>query len=217
MRNTRKILAGVAIAACLAVGTAIVDAAPPGGFGPGAGGCAFNGAGPGAGAWGGGPMGPGMMGYGGGYGPGMMGYGGGPRGGYGPGMMGYGGGYGPGAAAGTGPVEHMDARLSFLKDQLKITADQQAAWDAYATQAKAQATTMQAFHSQPFPTAQTPAERVEQHADRAKLRAEQMKAMSAAVKDLYAALTPEQKAVADQHFGGPRMSQAGPRGYGRRN
>ena len=137
-------------------------------------------------------------------GPGMMGYGGGPRGGYGPGMMGYGGGYGPGAAAGTGPVEHMDARLSFLKDQLKITADQQAAWDAYATQAKAQAATMQAFHSQPFPTAQTPAERVEQHADRAKLRAEQMKAMSAAER---AALEQRPQDVEDILLAGNRVAQ----------
>lgn len=226
MTNTRKILAGVAVAAGFAVATTMVYAAPPAGYGPGSGGCAFSGAGPGAagpGAWGGGPMGRGMMGYGGGprsgYGPGMMGYGGGARGGYGPGMMG-GGGFGPGAAGG-GPAVNMDARmdarLSFLKTELKITSDQQAAWDAYATQAKAQAATMQAFHAQPPSTAQTTTERIEQRAERATLRAEQMKAMSAAVKDLYAALTPEQKAVADQHFGGPRMSQAGPRGYGRRN
>jgi len=207
MRNTRKILAGIAVAAGLAVGTAIVYAAPPAGYGPGSGGCAYGA--------GGGGYGPGMM--GGGYGPGMMGYGGGPRGGYGPGQRGgygpgmMGGGYGPGAAAGAGPVEHMDARLAFLKDQFQITSDQQAAWDAYATQAKTQATTMQAFFSQEAAAAQTPAERIEQHADRAKLRAEQMKAMSVAVKDLYAALTPEQKAVADRYFGGPRLSQ-GPRG-----
>ncbi|MFN7087504.1 MAG: Spy/CpxP family protein refolding chaperone [Burkholderiales bacterium] len=161
-----------------------------------------------------------MMGYGGGYGPGMMGYGGG----YGPGMMGHGGsygpgmmGYGPGAAAGVGPVERMDARLSFLKDQLKITAEQQAAWDAYAAQAKAQAAAMEKFFTQPPVAASTPAERIEQRAERAKLRAEQMKAMSAALKDLYAALAPEQKAVADRYFGGPRLSQGGPRGYGRWN
>jgi len=78
MRNTRKILTGIAVAAGLAVGTAIVYAAPPAGYGPGSGGCAY-------GAEGGG-YGPGMM--GGGYGPGMMGYGGGPRGGYGPGQRG---------------------------------------------------------------------------------------------------------------------------------
>lgn len=206
MTNTRKILTGVAAAASLAFATVTVYAAPPAGYGPGAGGCAFNGAGPGvagAGTWGGGPMGRGMM--------------GGGMGGYGPGMMG--GGYGPGAAAGGGPAvnmgERMDARLSFLKGELKITSDQEAAWGAYATQAKAQAAAMQAFHAQPPSAAQTPAERIEQRADRAKLHAEQLKTMSAAVKDLYAVLTPEQKAVADQHFGGRRLSQAGPRSYGR--
>lgn len=212
MTNTRKILTGVAAAAGLAIAAATIYAAPPAGYGPGAGGCAWGAAG--GGAWGG-PMGPGMMGYGGGprggFGPGMMG------GGYGPGMMG--GGYGPGAAAG-GPAanfgERMDARLSFLKSELKITSDQETAWGAYATQAKAQAATMQAFHAQGPSAAATPAERIEQHAERAKLRAEQMKTMAAAVKDLYAALTPEQKAVADQYFGGPRLGQGGPRGYGRR-
>lgn len=209
MTSTRKILTGVAAAAGLAFATAMVYAAPPAEYGPGAGGC----------AWGSGPMGRGMMGGGmGGYGPGMMAHGGGPRGGYGPGMMG--GGYGPGAAAGGGPAanfgERMDARLSFLKSELKITPDQETAWGAYAAQARAQAAAMQAFHAQPSSAAQTPAERIEQHAERARLRAEQMKAMAAAVKDLYTALTPEQKAVADQHFGGPRLGQGGPRGYGRR-
>lgn len=227
MTNTRKILTGMVAATGLAFATVTVYAAPPAGYGPGSGGCAYSGAGPGmagAGAWGGGAMGRGMMAYGGGprggYGPGMMGQGGGPRGGYGPGMM-SGGGFGPGAAAGgraaVNMEERMDARQSFLKNELKITADQQAAWDAFATQAKTQAATMQAFHAQPPSTAQTATERIEQRAERAKLRAEQMKTMSAAVKDLYAVLTPEQKAVADQHFGGPRLSQAGPRGYGRSN
>ncbi len=216
MKNTRKILTSLAVAAGLAAGTALVYAAPPGGFGPGAGGCPFN-AGAGPAAWGGGPMGPGMM--GGGYGPGMMGYGPGRHGGgYGPGMMGNRGGYGPGAGAAPAVniEERVNARLSFLKDQIKITADQQKAWDAYAAQVKSQADTMQAFRSQSPATAQTPVERIEQRADQAKLRADQMKVMSAAVKDLYAALTPEQKAVADRHFGGQRLSQ-GPRGYGRWN
>ncbi len=212
MTTTRKILVGIAAAAGLAAATAAVYADPPGGFGPG--------------GWGGGYMGAGMMHQGGGYGPGMMGYGG-PRGGYGPGMMGYGGprgGYGPGAAAGApcegfgpgaaagGPAARMDQRLSFLRNELKITADQESAWNAYAAQAKAQVDTMVAFHAQPPSAAQSPTERIDQHAERMNLRAKQLTAMSAAVKDLYAVLTPEQKAVADLHFGGRRLSQ-GPRGY----
>lgn len=231
MRHTRKILIGMLAAAGLAAAGTMVHADPPGGFGRGAGDCAF------------GAGGPGMM--GGGYGPGMMGYGGGPRGGYGPGMMGggpRGGGYGPGAgygpcgqggpgsaacdgtgprggfgpgAAGAGPAERADARLAFLKNELKITSEQEAAWDAYAKQAKIQVETMVAFHAQGPIAAETPAERIEQHAARMKLRAEQADTMSKAVKDLYAALTPEQKTIANQHLGGWHMGQAGRRGYGR--
>ncbi len=222
MRNAREILAAMLAAAGLAAASAVVYADPPGGYGAAGGGCAF------------GAGGPGMM--GGGYG--MMG--GGPRGGYGPGAgsgpcgqggpgsaacdgtgpgAGYGaaarGGFGPGAA-GAGPVERVDARLAYLKNELKITAEQEAAWDAYATQAKAQAATMAAFHAQGPSTAQTPAERIEQHASRMKLRSEQAQAMSAAVKELFAVLTPEQQTIANQHFGGPRFGQAGGRGHGGR-
>ena len=201
MTTTRKILTGV-VAASLAAATALAYADPPGGFGPG--------------GWGGGYRGAGMMSQGGGYGPGMMGYGG-PRGGYGPGAA---AGapcqdFGPGAAAGAGPVARTEQRLSFLKNELKITPDQESAWNAYAENAKAQASTMEAFHAQPPAAAQSPAERIEQRAERMNLRAKQTTAMSAAVKELFAVLTPVQKAVADLHFGGRRISQAGPRGYAR--
>jgi len=212
MKNSRKILIAMLAAAGLAAAGSVVYADPPGGFGAGYGPCA-------SGAGGGG-YGPGMMGYGGGhrggYGPGMMG-GGGPRGGYGPGMMGGGprGGYGPGAGYGAGPTERSEARLSFLKNELKITADQEAAWDAYAKQVKTRAETMQAFHAQGPIAAESAAERIEQHAARMKLRADQEQAMSLAVKDLFAVLTPEQKTVANQYFGGTRIGQAGGRGYGR--
>ena len=209
MRNTRKILISMLGAAGLAAAGAVVYADPPAGFGPGSDGCAFGAGGPGmasAGHWDG-PHGPGMMGYGGGpsggHGPGMMGYGGGPRGGYGPG------------AAGAGPVERMDARLGFLKNELKITSDQESAWEAYATQTKTQVETMVAFHAQGPSTAESAAERIEQHASRMKLHAEQMQATSAAVKELFAVLTPEQKATADRYFGGTRLGQANQRGYGR--
>jgi Spy/CpxP family protein refolding chaperone len=124
----------------------------------------------------------------------------GPRGGFGPG-------------AGAGPVANQEARLSFLKDALKITADQEAAWNAYAAQVKAHAATMETFRAQAPVTGQTADERIAQRAEHAQLRAQQVNAVSAAVKDLYAVLTPEQKAVADRHFGGPQMARGG--GYGR--
>lgn len=184
MRNTRKALIGMLAAAGIVAASAAVYADPPGGFGPGAGGCAF---------------GAGMA--GGGYGPGMMGDG--PRGGFGPG------------AAGAGPVQRGDARLAYLKNELKITAEQESAWDAYATQVKARAATMAAFHAQGPSNAQSAAERIEQHAARMKLRAEQAQAMSKAVKELFAVLTPEQQTIANQHFGGPRLGQTAGRGHGR--
>ncbi len=216
MKNSRKILIAMLAAAGLAAAGSVVYADPPGGFGAGYGPCASGAGGPGAG---GGGYGPGMMGYGGGhhggYGPGMGG--GGPRGGYGQGMMGGGprGGYGPGAGYGAGPTERSEARLSFLKNELKITADQEAAWDAYAKQVKTRAETMQAFHAQGPIAAESAAERIEQHAARMKLRADQEQAMSVAVKDLFAVLTPEQKTVANRYFGGTRVGQAGGRGWGR--
>lgn len=81
MKNTRKIIIGLLIAAGLATAGAY---AQPEGFGQSGGRFAFNAQDMVA-------MGPGMMGSGsgprGGYGPGMMGSDGGPRGGYGPGMM----------------------------------------------------------------------------------------------------------------------------------
>lgn len=199
MRNTRKIIAGLVTAAALAT-VGVSAYAFPGG-GPGSG-CAY-------GAQGAGPM-------GGGYGPGMMG--GGPRGGYGPGMMGGGprGGFGPGMAGAQGnPAANAAARLAFLQTELGITADQESAWQAYAKQVKQQAESMQALRAQAPAAAQSAPERINQRAAFAKQRAAHMEAMSAAVKDLYAVLTPEQKAVADQHFGGARMSQFNQRGYGR--
>ena len=198
MKNTRKLLVGILAAAGLATASAVAYSQAAPGYGPGYGPCA-TGAGPGSG------YGPGMMGGGRvGYGP-SAGYGPGACGGAGPGAC---GGAGPGFA-GVNPAERADARLAFLKNELSITAEQQGAWDAYANQVKAQAATMAAFRSQPPAAAESAPDRIAQRAERMKLRANQAEAMSAAVKDLYAALTPEQKAIADQHFGGFRMSQAG--------
>lgn len=174
-------------------------------FPPGAGPCGFGG-GPGMGAWGGGP--------------GHMMRGGGPgyRGGYGPGP---GAGFQPGA----GPAANAEARLNFLKEQLKITDGQQAAWDAYAAKAKERAGTMVAMRAQMASTAaQSAPDRIAQRTELMKQRTASMEAMGTAIKDLYEVLTPEQKAIADQQLGGgwrvaqtgPRVSGPGqgPRGYG---
>lgn len=157
-----------------------------------------------------------MMGHGPGAGrggPGMMG------------MMGYGPGYdrggpgmrrgGPGSGPGFSPSAMVDGRLAALKSELKITADQDSAWQAFAAKAKQQAESRQAVRGQAAAQAQTAPERLAQHAEFAKQRAASLDAMTAAVKDLYAALTPEQKAVADQRLASGGMGPMGGRGFRR--
>jgi len=188
MKRTSRIAAAVAAALALGLAAAGVNAHPYG-YGPGAG--MEGGWGPGS-----------MMGHG--YGPGA-GYGMGPGGGRGPG-------FGPGAGARGNPTAAAEARLAYLKSELKITSGQEAAWKTFADQARQQAEAMQALRTtMQGSTAATAPERLELRNQVMKKRQEQMEKSTGALKDLYAALTPEQKAIVDQRFA------AGPgsgRGFG---
>ena len=195
MKTTSKIIATVA--ATLALATAGAVLAQPG-YGPG---------------MGYGPGGGGM-----GYGPGM---GGGP--GMGPGAMG-GMGYGHGMGRGMGRGGYdtpavAAARMADLKAQLKITSGQEAAWKTYETAATQQAATMQSMHAlmqSQFQGAQSGAANPDFASQRLALMAQRdaaRAASSAALRDLHAALTPEQRTLMGygQFAGGPR----GPRGPAR--
>jgi hypothetical protein len=134
----------------------------------------------------------------------------GPRGGYGPhagaGWM------GPrGFGAGVNPESNAEARLAYLKTELKITADQDAAWNAYGAAVKQQAAQMQAFRTAMFNT-QTPQERIALHTEHAKQRATGFEALEKGMRELYAVLSADQKALADVYLGRMRVGQAGPRG-----
>lgn len=139
-----------------------------------------------------------------GGGGGMMGGGmmGGRMMGGGPGMMG-GGGYG----------YNVEDRLTAQKSALKITPEQEDLWKAYADVAKKQADVRFAQHEAMWKSApSSSAERYELHSKFMAQRAEQHEALSTAYKSLYAVLTPEQRAVADQRGGfgyGPRGPGAG--------
>ncbi len=140
-------------------------------------------------------------GYGqGGYGMGMHG-----PGGYGYGMGMHGGGYGPGMGMhgqGFGGPGAMGARLDTLKSELKLTANQTKAWDAFETTVNGQTQAMLATHAAMHTAAQTP----DAHIAFMEQRLEGMKAVLKARTDLYNVLTPEQKAVADRYWvGGPRL------------
>lgn len=107
----------------------------------------------------------------------------------------------------------VDSHLADLKTALKITTAQEGAWQAFATKAKQQAETMQAMRGKMQDATGTAPERMAQRTEMMKQHLGSMETMTAAVKDLYAVLTPEQKAIADQHFGmmgGKRMGFAKP-------
>jgi len=122
-----------------------------------------------------------------------------------------------GAAHGRGhgdPVAAADQGLARLKSDLKITAAQETAWNAYAEQIKQHAGEMQALHSTMQNSASgntrpTAPERAERQAQFAKQQQEYLERLAVLTKDLYAALTPEQRTLADQRLGGGRRFAMG--------
>ena len=134
-----------------------------------------------------------------------------------PGGPGYGQGGncggGPGFAGGN-PVAASEGRLAWLKAELKITASQEAAWNAFVATSRERAAEMQAHREAMFSTGAAP-ERFAQRARFMQERVAGMEASAAALKDLYAALTPEQKATADALLAhGPGGGPGRGRGWG---
>jgi hypothetical protein len=145
-----------------------------------------------------------------GYGPGSencltMG-GAGPGAGHGPmmGGMGWGGRMGGGGMMNSAGAE---ARLEGVKSALKITAEQEGAWNAYAGVVKAQAETRAKFREQMAAT--DPAARAALHDQHFAANTEGAKQLNAARDGLYAVLTPEQKAIADRVIGFPGFARRG--------
>ncbi|MBK5206776.1 MAG: Spy/CpxP family protein refolding chaperone [Polaromonas sp.] len=136
-------------------------------------------------------QGSGMGGYGPGYGMGGMGYG----------MAGaMGGGMGYGMAGGMFGID--GGAIADLKAELKITPAQEATWLAFENLTKQQSAAMLALGSQmhnPQPGATSADFAATRNAMMA-LRDANQAARETALKDLYAVLTPEQKAVADQRL-----------------
>ena len=124
-----------------------------------------------------------------------------PSGGMGP-YPGHGMSMGPGhgSMAGVDPATMIESHLSDLKAQLKITTAQEAAWQTFTAAAEQQAAGMQAMHTQMQQSAGTAPERMAQRAAAMQQRAAGMATMANALKDLYTALTPEQRTIVDQHF-----------------
>jgi len=110
------------------------------------------------------------------------------------------------------PSARADQHLTYLKERLSITPEQETQWQAYADSVKQQAQTMTSMHAAMQSTPGTSTERMDQHIAFMKLRISSMEAVDGAAKQLYAALTPEQKAVFDQ--AGPGAGMGPGRGFG---
>jgi len=103
---------------------------------------------------------------------------------------------------GKDPVARVHQHLGELKAKLKLTQDQQPAWQTFSDQANDQAKHMMSMQGQMKDKAQTMPERMAQMADMMKDRAQNMSKMADNVKTFYATLTPEQQAAFDKmHMG----------------
>lgn len=131
-----------------------------------------------------------------------------PFGGMGPGMgMGMGMGLGRGHCGDADHAAMVDGRLAYMKSALKITAAQEDAWKAFAAASATQAAAMDAWRNKMWASGVAPPDRMALRAEAMQTHAAGLAATSKAFAALYAVLTPEQKALADQRFG-----MAGPRG-----
>jgi len=126
------------------------------------------------------------------------------QGGMGPGMGGMGG---MGGMAGGNVAT---ANLDQLKVQLAITAEQETAWQAFAKQASEQSKHMQAMHVEHRQATDLSAPAMMSlRVGAMTQRLAGMQAMSTALTDLYAVLTPQQRITADR-----LMGHRGPGGQG---
>ena len=99
------------------------------------------------------------------------------------------------------PVAKVEKRLASFKEELKITSDQEQVWNTYAEKTRSNVKDIrdrmdEAMHDKP----QTAPERFDRHIELMKQRLASFEKMDDALKQLYTALTPEQKAIADRHF-----------------
>ena len=96
----------------------------------------------------------------------------------------------------------VDRHLADTKAALHITAAQEPAWQAFATQAKQQAGAMQTMRGklQGADTNATAPDRMQARTQFLQQRLSGMEAMTKALKHLYTALSPEQRTIANQRL-----------------
>lgn len=102
--------------------------------------------------------------------------------------------------------EHVEGRIAFLRAELRITEAQAPLWNAFADALRANARKMnemqQAMMAQGAAPMNLP-QRLAQHETMLTAHAEGFRAMRSAVQALYAALSDDQKRIADALIQGP--------------
>ncbi len=121
--------------------------------------------------------------------------------GFGPGMMGHGWG-GPYRAA-FSVEERVGYQLDILKRSLKLAAEQETAWNGFATAVEKQAKRMAEMRESMWDTPRTMPERIEQAEKLSRERDAAFSEVSKASKQLYEVLNPEQRKLLDRR--GPWM------------
>lgn len=115
-------------------------------------------------------------------------------------MAGQGGPMGRQAGMKFDPAQRAERHLAFLKSELKITADQEPLWLAFADKTKGEAGNgYTAMREQMADEKLTAPERMAKMQTLMQERLTAMQGVHESFNRLYAALTPEQKATADQH------------------
>lgn len=103
-------------------------------------------------------------------------------------------------------VEHIEGRLAFIKTELKITDAQLPQWNAFADAVRENAKSMSEMHQSMGAQQNTPKTLPERLAFEDKALTAHLGALKkteGALDKLYAALSPEQKEIADQIIVGP--------------
>src|SRR5882724_3772780 len=101
-------------------------------------------------------------------------------------------------------IDQLALILAELQQDLKLTADQQASWDAYARNVEALASDLARERGRMKEVMQMKVlQRLDHAVDVARDRLTAVEDIAAAAKKLYAGLTPEQRSVAD-----PRLATA---------
>jgi len=99
----------------------------------------------------------------------------------------------------------IDSKLAEMKKILNISAEQEAAWTAFAKIMKQQKTemmsVMQERHANSAKSTQSAPDRIDERTQLMKQRVAGMETVASAMKQLYAVLTPQQKEILDARFG----------------